>query len=120
MKKVSEFWDFGSPDKIFKTWKIKEWWQTLVPTEDMDDFYMELCSRKIPWHNGMNKIRWGYSNLGRFNTKESIGLLTETHRLEKEAKWRKFWGGKWWPKVAAFSWLILKCHILTWDNIQVR
>ena len=43
-------------------------------------------------------------------------MLTKTHRLEKEAKW----GGNWWPKVASFSWLILKHHILTWDNIQVH
>ena len=120
MKKVSEFWESGSPEKIFRTWKSKEWCQTLVPTKDMDHLYMELCSRKIPWHDGPYKICWGYSKLGRFNIKDSISLLIETHRLEKEAKWRKMWGGRWWSKVATFNWLILKCHILTWDNIQVR
>ena len=45
-------------------------------------------------------------------------MLNETHRLEKEAKWRKIWGGSWWPKVAVFIWLILKMAILTWDNIH--
>ena len=45
-------------------------------------------------------------------------LLTETHRMEKEAKWRKIWGGSWWPKVAVFIWLILKRSIFTWDNIH--
>ena len=92
----------------------------MAPTENMDDFYMELCSRNIPWHDGPDNIHWDYSNLGRFNIREAIGLIAETHRLEKEGKWRKVWGGKWWPKVAAFSWLILKRRILTWDNIQVH
>ena len=47
-------------------------------------------------------------------------MLNKTHRLEKEAKWRKIWGGNWWPKIADFCWLILKRRILAWDNIQVR
>ena len=47
-------------------------------------------------------------------------MLNETHRFGKEDKWRKIWGGKWWPKVANFCWLILKHQILTWDNIQVQ
>ena len=40
--------------------------------------------------------------------------------MEKEVKWRKIWGGRWWPKVVAFSWLLLKRCILTWDNIQAQ
>ena len=86
---MKEFWDFESHDKIFWTWKRKESWQTMAPTENIDDFYMELYSRNIPSHDGPDKIHWGYSNLGRFNIKESIGLIIETHRLEKEEKWRK-------------------------------
>ena len=57
--------------------------------------------------------------MGKFNIKEAIEMLTETHRMEK-VKWMKIWGGRWWPKVVAFNWLHLKRRILTWDNIQER
>ena len=81
----------------------------MAPTEDIEEFYMDLYSRKIHWHKSPDKIRWGYSNLERFNIKEAIVVLNETHRMEKEAKWRKNWGGKWWPKIASFCWIILEC-----------
>ena len=54
--------------------------------EDIENFYTDLCSKRIPWHEGQDKIRWGYSNLGRFNIKEAIGVMNETYRQEKEAK----------------------------------
>ena len=119
MKKVEEFWDSGSLDKLLTTWKTKEWWQALIPEENIEYFYNEIFSKKIPRNAGPNKLRWGYTNLGNFNIKEAIEMLTETHRME-EVKWRKIWGGIWWPKVIAFSLLILKRCILTWDNIQAR
>ena len=87
---------------------MKAWWQALAPAEDIEYLYTDLCSRKIPRHAGMDKLRWGYLNLGNFNIKEAIESLTETHMMEKEAKWRKIWGKKWWPKMAAFSWILLK------------
>ena len=57
---------------------MKYWWNALAPVEDIEDLYIELSSRKIPRHAGMNKLRWGYSNLGRFNIKEAIGVMNET------------------------------------------
>ena len=79
----------------------------------MDEFFSELCAIKVPRNNGPDKIRWGYSNIGNFNSKEALALMTESFNLEKEAKWEKIWGGGWWPKVAAFIWLVLKRRILT-------
>ena len=46
--------------------------------------------------------------------------MNENHRQEKEEKWTKIWRGNWWPKIAAFCWLVIKRRILTWDNIQKR
>ena len=117
LKKVEEFRDSRSPDKLFRTWKMKEWWQALVPEEKIEYFYNELFFRNIPRNSEPDKLRWGYTNLAKFNIKEYIEILTETHRME-EVKWRKIWGGVWWPKVVAFNWIHLKRHILTWDNIQ--
>ena len=119
MKKEEEFWDSGSLDKLFRTWKTKEWWQALVLEENIEYFYNELFFRLIPRNSGPDKLRWGYTNLGNFNIKEAIEMLNETHRME-EVKWRKIWGGRWWPKVVSFSWIFLKRHILTWDNIQAQ
>ena len=51
--------------------------------EDIENFYIDLCSRRIPWHEGQDKFRWGYSNLGRFSIKEAIGVMNETYRQEK-------------------------------------
>ena len=47
----------------------------MAPTEDIEEFYMDLYSRKIHWHKSPDKIQWGYSNLGRFNIKEAVGFL---------------------------------------------
>ena len=89
LQTVKEFWYLESFDKVFRTWKSKEWQQSLAPKEDIEKFYSDLCSRRIPWHEGQEKIMWGYSNLGRFNIKEAIGVMNETYRQEKEATWRK-------------------------------
>ena len=67
----------------------------MEPTEDIEEFYMDLYSRKIPWNEDSDKIQWERSNIGRFNIREAIGVLNETHRLEKKSKWRKIWGGNW-------------------------
>ena len=119
LERVEEFWDPRSLDNLYKTWKPKEWWQDLAPNENIEKLYYELCTRKIPKNAGPDKLRWGYTNVGNFNIKEEIGLLTETHTLEKDGKWIKIWGGRWWPKVAAFDFLLLRRRILTWDNIQI-
>ena len=92
MKKLEEFWDSFSPNILFRTWKVKEWWQALTPEENTEDFYNELFSKKIPKNVGPEKLIWGYTNLGNFNIKESIEILIESHRMEKEVKWRKIWG----------------------------
>ena len=51
----------------------------------------------------MDKLRWGYMNMGSFNIKEAMELPTETHRMEKEAKLRKIWGGTHGPKWKTLS-----------------
>ena len=61
----------------------------------MDEFYSELYARNIPKNDGLNKVKWGYSNSGNFNSKEAIELLTKSFKLEKEVKWGKIWGGSW-------------------------
>ena len=120
LEKVEDFWDSRSTNNLFRTWKSKEWWQDLPPDENIDDFCYELCTRKIPRNAGPENIRSGYTNVGNFNIKSTIGLLNETHRMEKEGKWRKLWGRRWWPKLADSSWLLLRRRILTWDNIQAH
>ena len=47
-------------------------------------------------------------------------MLTVTQNLDPEAKWRKIWTGGWWPTVSFFYWKVIKWHILTWDNLQIR
>ena len=98
LQSVNEFWDLDSPDRVFRTWKSKEWWQSLKPSEDIDNFYNNLCSRRIPWHEGQDKIRWGYSNLGRFNIKEAIGVMNENHRQKKKRNGQKYGEGIGGPK----------------------
>ena len=80
----------------------------------------ELNSRRIANNDGPDKLRWGYSNIGNFNPKESLGLIIGTQNIEPEAKWGKLWKGGWWPKVIVFCWLVIKHRILTWDNLQIR
>jgi len=53
-------------------------------------------------HNEPNKIRWGYSPSGDFNVKEAVKLPVEYNNIPKDAKWRKMWKLKLWPKVASF------------------
>ena len=47
-------------------------------------------------------------------------MLTRNQNMEPKAKWVKIWTGGWWPKVSVFCWLVIKRHILTWDNLQIR
>ena len=108
LKKVAYFWDYEAQDQHFRTWKENEWWKAQVPRDNVEVFYLKLCAKKIPKTASPDKLRWGYTNQGNFNIKEAIELFTKTYRLEKEVKWRKIWGGSWWPKVATFSWLLLK------------
>ena len=79
----------------------------------MDEFFSELCARKVPRNDGLEKLSWGYSNTGNFNLKQALGLVTGTQNIELEAKWGKIWGGGWWPKVMTFCWLVLERCILT-------
>ena len=55
----------------------------------MDEFLAELNARKIPRNEGSDKLRWGYSNTGNFNSKEALALVIDSFNLELEAKWGK-------------------------------
>ena len=36
---------------------MKYWWKSLAPAEDIEYFYIDLCSKKISRHASMDKIR---------------------------------------------------------------
>ena len=118
--KVVDFWDTGNEDQLFRTWKDQIWWQAQAPGEDIEYFISELYSKIIAKNEGLDKLRWGYTNSGNFNPKEALGLLTGTQNLVPNAKWGKIWTGGWWPKVFVFYWLVIKHCILTWDKLHIR
>ena len=37
-----------------------------------------------------------------------------------DQKWQKSWKIKLWPKISIFSWLVMKNHILTSENLKKR
>ena len=59
--------------------------------ENVDDFTAKLNSKKISRNDSLDKLRWGYSNIGNFNPKGALALVTKTHNLEPEAKWGNLW-----------------------------
>ena len=86
MEWVQYFWDPMQEDRKFQEWNPKTWWQSCAPEENVDNFYEELCARRIPEVDGPDKVHWGYSNIGNFSIAEAVALLTETHRMPKEDK----------------------------------
>ena len=113
MKKVAKFWDNDSEDQMFRRWKERNWWHAKAPGEDIENFLLEVYKKMITKNEDPDKLRWGYTNSGNFNPKESLRLLTDTQNNIPEAKWGKLWKGGWWPKVSILCWLVIKCHILT-------
>ena len=73
--KVEELWDTRNEDQIFRSWKYWSWWKSQAPGEEIEYFISELHSRIIAKTEGLDKLRWGYTNSGNFNPKESLGLL---------------------------------------------
>ena len=73
----------------FQEWKTKIWWQSCVPEENIDNFYEEICARRITKVDRLDKVHWGYSNTCNFSIAEAVGLLMETHRIPKEENWSK-------------------------------
>ena len=117
---MTDFWDTRNEDQLFRMWKEWSWWQAQAPGNDIEHFLSELYDKRIAKNEEPYKLIWGYENSSNFNPKESLGLLTGTQNLEPEAKWGKICTGGWWPKVFVFYWLVIKCHILTWDNLQIK
>ena len=89
MKKVAEFWDNDNEDQMFRRWKERRWWQDKAPREDIEDFLSELYKKRISKNEDLDKLRWGYTNSGKFNPKEALGLLTVIQNIVPEAKWKK-------------------------------
>ena len=64
-------------------------------------------------------LRWGYLEKAVFNIKEAYNIRIGS-RAEDGETWKKIWTLNLWPKVATFSWLIIKGRILTSENLQKR
>ena len=107
LERVQDFWEPMQEDMQFHVWKPKTQWQSCVPEDNLDNFYEELCARRIPKVDGPEKGHQGYSNTGNFSITKAVGLLTKTQRMSKEEKWSKVWKGNLWPKIATFNWLLL-------------
>ena len=54
-----------------------------------------------------------------FNIKEAYNIQIGNH-TEDEEIWKKIWTLNFWPKVATFSWMIVKGRILTGENLRKR
>ena len=76
--------------------------------------------RCIRWHDGKDKLRWGYSSKGIFTLKEAYNLLISNNLNPDEKTWSNLWGRKLWPKITIFHWLVIHNRILTGENLQKR
>ena len=79
-----------------------------------------LEDRKIDIREGLDRIRWGYRTMRQFNVKEATDLASGSTSLPTEKRWCKLWGLGQWPKITLFLWLLMRGHILTWENLRRR
>ena len=77
-------------------------------------------NRRIRWHEGDDKIHWGYTQKGFFTMKEAYDIMTGADKNLKDQKWKKLWKTKLCPKITIFSWLVLKKIILPSENLKKR
>ena len=53
---------------------------------------------------------------GSFSTKEAYNIRIG-NQADEEGIWRKIWASNPWPKVALFTWMVVKGIILISENL---
>ena len=76
---------------------------------------MIKCFVKVK--EGLDILRWGYTNWGSFSIKEAYNIRLGNHEKD-DGIWKKIWTLNLWPKVALFVWLVVKGRILTSENLR--
>lgn len=65
-------------------------------------------------------MRWGYKNAGMFSVKEAYIIYSETQNLVLEPFCSNLWSLQLWPKIGIFTWILVRRHILPWENVTKR
>ena len=87
-----------------------------ISKADIKSLEEELNSRVIRVKEGVDRIRWGYSQKGMFSIKEAYNIKIRGQAEEDEIC-EKVWTSNPWPKVAICCWLVVRGRILTWENL---
>lgn len=104
---VYQFWQQHSLQG-YQQWRSADTWQANWQEETFEVIDQELELRKIKLSNQRDKIRWGYTTKGTFNTKEAYQILYHPKQIVKDQLWDRIWHPSIWPKVSMFLWLLSK------------
>ena len=63
--------------------------------------------------NEKDKLIWGMTPNGSFSIKEAYNIPINANEPPTEKKWENIWKRKLWPKIANFSWKLMKNRNLT-------
>ena len=88
-----------------------------IPEADIKALEEELNTHIIRVKEGVDRLRWGYSQKGMFNIKESYNINIIGQAEDGEI-WAKVWTSNPWPKVAIFCWMVVRRRILTGENLR--
>ena len=77
----------------------------------------DLNTHVIKVKEGVDRLKWGYSQRGMFSIKEAYNIKMRG-QAEDDDIWAKVWTSNPWPKVAIFCWLVVRGRILTGENLR--
>ena len=114
-EKVNQYWE-GNNHGDRRKWVLPIEPSKQISKADIKSLEEELNSRVIHVKEGVDRIRWGYSQKGMFSIKEAYNIKIRGQAEEDEI-WEKVWTSNPWPKVAICCWLFVRGRILTWENL---
>ena len=116
---MSHYWIQLQPQSIWNSWIPNSEWSGKETTQEDDNFWKELMSRKILIQGTLDKLTWGYQPKGYLTVKEAYKLLNPVQDNQIDKIWDKIWNPNLWPKVKTFIWLMSRGMILIWDQLSM-
>ena len=102
-----------------RRWLNQEGMDGLTFEEDLHSFQADLQDIFIHVQAGPDILRWGYNKKGSFSIKDAYDILSRNREVV-DGIWKKIWETNPWLKIAILCWIIVRCRILTRENIRRR